>query len=66
MGQYAGNDFDNNIRKTAFKLSLQDGDIIWTKQNNGEKITHQEEPYSSWRDRFKNGFMQLLPVESQL
>jgi putative cardiolipin synthase len=66
LGQYAGNDFDNNIRKTAFKLSLVDGDIIWTKKNNGETITYETEPYSNWWDRFKNSFMQLLPLESQL
>lgn len=64
MGQDIVKDFNDNVEKIAFKLSLQDGDIVWTK--NDTKQTFFEEPYSSWWDRFKNGFMQLLPVESQL
>ncbi|MCL1051063.1 phospholipase D family protein [Shewanella abyssi] len=59
-------DFDSIVKDGAFKLSLKEGDIIWT-QKNGDKITtYDNDPYSSCWDRFKNGFLQLLPVESQL
>ncbi|GLS89896.1 phospholipase D family protein [Psychromonas marina] len=66
LGQHLVKDFNKNIDLVAFKLRLEDGDIIWTKTVDGKTITYTEEPYSSWWDRFKNRVMRLLPVESQL
>ena len=66
LGAFIVEDFNLVVKDAAFKLSLEDGDIIWTKMQD-EKITiFNDDPYSSWWDRFKNGFLQWLPVESQL
>lgn len=66
LGAFIVEDFDSIVKDGAFKLSLEHGDIIWTKTNGSKIMTFDNDPYSSWWDRFKNGFMQLLPVESQL
>ena len=66
LGAFIVKDFDSIVKDGAFTLSLKEGEIIWT-QNVGDEIkTYDNEPYSSWWDRFKNGFLQWLPVESQL
>nr|WP_283104159.1 phospholipase D family protein [Shewanella gelidimarina] len=66
LGAFIVKDFDSIVKDGAFKLSLKEGDIIWTQKNGDKRITYDNDPYSSWWDRFKNGFLQLLPVESQL
>ncbi|WP_193755606.1 phospholipase D family protein [Psychromonas sp. psych-6C06] len=58
--------FDNHINQIAFELSLVDNNIIWSKIESGETITYDKEPYSSWWERFKVGFISYLPGESQL
>ncbi|MEH6452420.1 MAG: phospholipase D family protein [Psychromonas sp.] len=58
--------FDKNVPNIAFKLSLKDNDIVWDKVINNKKTTLYKEPYSSWWDRLMNGFMGILPVESEL
>ena len=66
LGAFIVKDFDSIVKDGAFTFSLKEGEIIWT-QNVGDEIkTYDNEPYSSWWDRFKNGFLQWLPVESQL
>lgn len=45
---------------------IEEGEILWAKTNNGKTLKYHKEPYSNWWDRFTNGIMSLLPVESQL
>ncbi|WP_158224679.1 phospholipase D family protein [Agaribacterium haliotis] len=60
-------DFEKNIKQVAFEVRLVDGKLHWQREGkNGQLIEFDKEPYSSWWDRFKNGFMRLLPGESQL
>jgi len=66
LSQYVALQFEEMINRIAFKLSLEDGDIVWKKTLSGETITYYDEPYSSWLDRFLVGFMSYLPGESQL
>ena len=66
LATYLAESFDENINKIAFKLLLIDNDIVWEKTRNNKKTTFHQEPYSSWWDRFSNGFMSILPVESEL
>ncbi|WP_051303440.1 phospholipase D family protein [Psychromonas aquimarina] len=66
LGAFIVKDFDSIVKDGAFKLSLKEGEIIWTQKDGDEIRTYNNDPYSSWWDRFKNGFLQWLPVESQL
>ena len=58
--------FDSLIEYIAFELTLKDGDIVWSKTVSGKTTTYNHEPYSSWWERFKVGFVSYLPGESQL
>jgi putative cardiolipin synthase len=66
LADFLAESFDQNILKIAFELSLKDNDIVWKRVINNKIKTYHQEPYSSWWDRFTNGFMSILPVESQL
>lgn len=66
LGAFIVKDFDSIVKDGAFTLSLKEGEIIWTQKIGDEIRTYDNDPYSSWWDRFKNGFLQWLPVESQL
>lgn len=58
--------FERNINLIAFELSLQDGNIVWTKKVDEKTIRYTHDPYSSWWDRFMARFIGYLPGESQL
>ncbi len=66
MANDIASNFDENICKIAYKLTLEDGDIVWTRQVEGEEKVFHKEPGSSWWDRFLVSLMRLLPVESEL
>ncbi|MDR9829249.1 phospholipase D-like domain-containing protein, partial [Vibrio sp. FNV 38] len=66
LGHYLAEEFDQEINSVAFKLTLEDGDIVWTKMNQGKAIRYTKDPYSSWWDRTKNNLIKILPIESQL
>ncbi|RTR34121.1 phospholipase D family protein [Shewanella atlantica] len=66
LGAFIVEDFDSIVKDGAFTLSLKEGEIIWTQKIGDEIKTYDNDPYSSWWDRFKNGLLQWLPVESQL
>ncbi|PMH44486.1 hypothetical protein BCU68_03005 [Vibrio sp. 10N.286.49.B3] len=66
LGQFLAEEFDRKIDTLAFKLTLEDGDIIWTKMIDGKTIRYTKEPYSSWWDRTQNTLIKILPMESQL
>lgn len=54
------------IDQLAFKLSLRDGEIIWSELTNSGVIEYNVDPYTSWWQRFSVTLMKLLPIESQL
>jgi putative cardiolipin synthase len=59
--------FDDNIRRIAFKIALEDGDVLWLRETESGEITRfDKEPHTSWWDRFSVGVMRLLPADSQL
>ncbi|MDA7746769.1 phospholipase D family protein [Psychromonas sp.] len=66
LGRFLAEQFDRGIDIVAFKLSLKDDQIIWTKEQDGKIITFDVDPYTNWGDRFKNNFNSTLPIESQL
>ena len=61
----------DNIAKNAFRLELakdEDGDefLLWHGYKDGEPVTFDADPYTSFWLRLGAGFLSLLPVESQL
>ncbi|MGD2053604.1 MAG: phospholipase D family protein [Gammaproteobacteria bacterium] len=63
--------FDNEIAKGAFRLELvmdQDDNeyIHWHGIENGEPITYEVDPHTSFWRRMGVGIMRILPIESQL
>jgi len=66
LGKHFVDTFIAKIDANAFRLTLEDGDIRWHGFENGEPVTYDKEPYTSWWQRFKVGVMGLFPIESQL
>lgn len=66
IAQRLAGSFDEYIDHLAFALKLHDGDIVWQTLENGEVVRFEHEPYTSWWQRFTNGFLRWLPSESQL
>jgi putative cardiolipin synthase len=63
--------FDQNIEKAAFRLELKTGakgseQILWHGLVDGEQQTLDVDPYTGFWKRLGIGFMQLLPIESQI
>jgi len=52
---------------SAFRLSLDaEGNIVWTAETNGTKVTYDADPDTSvWR-RFLIDLVGLLPIDEQL
>lgn len=67
MAEYiAAELFDNNIDEIAYKVVLEDGDIVWIDTSNNQEIRHHTQPETSaWR-RFNLMVYSWLPIESQL
>lgn len=52
---------------SAYEVFLnEDEKVRWRDSSNGQEIVLDKEPESSWWDRFKVGFVRILPVRSQL
>jgi putative cardiolipin synthase len=63
--------FDQNIDKAAFRLELKTGvdgseQILWHGLVDGKPQTLDVDPYTGFWKRVGIGFMQLLPIESQI
>jgi putative cardiolipin synthase len=63
--------FDADIAKHAFTLELkkdEDGyeELLWHGYEDGNPVTFDVDPYTSFWRRFGVGFMGILPIESQL
>ncbi|MBE9519962.1 MAG: phospholipase D family protein [Proteobacteria bacterium] len=63
--------FDQNIERVAFRLALQANEkgyekIVWHGWEDGEKVTYDEDPHTGFWLRFYVGFLEFLPIDSQL
>jgi len=63
--------FDESIDEVAFRLTLEDdeygyGSLRWHGQVDGELVTFDKDPHTTFWRRFGVGFMRLLPIESQI
>lgn len=62
----AGELFDNQIDKVAYKLALQDDSVVWLETTTEGVVVHDTQPETSWWRRFNLGVYSILPIESQL
>ena len=63
--------FDDQIDKVAFRVTLEDdeygyGSLRWHGQVDGESVTFDKDPHTTFWHRFGVGFMRLMPIESQI
>ncbi len=59
-------DFDENAIVKAFKVELDDDDLVWVTRENGKELRFEKEPNTSWWTRFSTGFLSIIVIESQL
>jgi putative cardiolipin synthase len=53
--------------ENSYHVTLDgNGKILWTTVIDGNKVTYFQDPLSTFGQRFFSGFIQFLPVESQL
>ena len=52
---------------SAFHVTLdEDGDLVWTAEDQQVKVKYEKDPETSAWDRFVIGFVGMLPIEDQL
>jgi len=50
-----------------YRVTLDDGDLRWrTWTSTGEELVYEEEPETTWWQRFVTGVIGILPIQSQL
>ena len=55
------------LKKNTFELYVNDnGGLQWRAFNDGNEVIFTKEPHTSWWHRWIGGFLQLLPIKSQL
>lgn len=58
--------FDKNIKEFAYKVVLEDDEVVWLDTEDGQVTRHTSQPETSaWR-RFNLNLYSLFPIESQL
>jgi putative cardiolipin synthase len=76
--QKLGTGFEEKIKTVAYQLkikeipsddALMDSPVLaleWVTMEGGKEVRYNNEPETTWWQRFLTGFMALLPLESQL
>ena len=55
------------LPKQTFEVFLNEkGKLRWRAIEDGEEVIYKKEPQTSWWQRFKAGFMRILPIRGQL
>jgi len=59
---------DEGVRpENSYRVLLdENGDLYWVTEVDGEQVRYDEEPETTFGQRFMSGFIMLLPVEHQL
>jgi putative cardiolipin synthase len=53
--------------ENSYRLMLdEDGDLVWITEDDGIEVRYDNDPLSTFGQRFMSGFIGILPVESQL
>jgi putative cardiolipin synthase len=63
--------FDDQIEDVAFRVTLENdadgyGSLRWHGKMDGETVTFDKDPHTTFWHRFGVGFMRLMPIESQI
>ncbi|MEH6519533.1 MAG: phospholipase D family protein [Halioglobus sp.] len=59
--------FEKKAPSGSFEVFLiEDDKLRWRGLDNGKEIVLDQEPQSTWGQRFQAGFYRLLPIDSQL
>jgi putative cardiolipin synthase len=58
--------FDKDLINIAYRVILENGELVWIEHIDGKEIRHTTEPETSWWRRFNMKFYSILPIESQL
>ena len=59
--------FDGALKTKTFELFINDnGGLRWRAFNDSNEVIFTKEPHTSWWHRWIGGFLQLLPIKSQL
>ena len=55
------------LAKKTYELCLSDsGGLRWRAYNDGQEVVLSKEPHTSWWQRVKGRFLQMLPIKDQL
>jgi len=55
------------LPENSYQVLLDENDdLIWVTENDGVEVRYDEDPLSTFGQRFMSGFIGILPVESQL
>jgi putative cardiolipin synthase len=59
---------DDGVKlENSYRVILdENGDLVWDTEADGQEVRYLKDPGSSFWQRFKAGFIRLLPVEGQL
>jgi putative cardiolipin synthase len=59
---------DDGVKpENSYRVMLDDeGGLAWVTETDGQEVTYSKDPGSIFWQRFKAGFIRLLPVEGQL
>ena len=61
------NGIQNVLPNETYEVFLnEDGKVRWRSFRSGEEEIYEKEPETTWGDRFKVGFVRILPIRSQL
>ena len=58
---------DAALPNETYEVFLNEKDKVrWRGKRNGEDVVFEKEPETTWGDRFKVGFVRILPIRGQL
>jgi len=57
---------DEDLSRHTYRVVLDDGNVRWRFENNGQVEVEKNEPQSGFWRRFSAGFYRILPIEGQL
>jgi putative cardiolipin synthase len=58
--------FDEKGLIKAYRIELKDDQLEWVTLEDGNKVSYDVEPDTSWWKRFTTGFLSIFVIESQL
>lgn len=52
--------------ESAYRVTLENGELRWTTEQEGREVVYSREPETSWWKRFSVSLIGILPIHSQL